>query len=242
MANWRKRAGAAMIAAMTASVAAGCAQEPARQGASASVAAALSSIAAPIIHSEPDWRLYFKSLSRGGIIVSIDDRRLYYWAPKGDEFLSFPIAVPRSPEMSRLGATRIVRKREQPDWRPTPAMIRRMPELPKYIGPGPNNPMGEHAMYLSWRYYAIHGTNNRASIGQQATSGCIRLYPEDIATLFSKARVGTPVRVVQRLKDETAADLVAQAVAESRQSGVVLASISVLGRNLVGALNVDEAR
>lgn len=153
---------------------------------------------------ELNWSDYFTDISQGAILVNVDARWLVYWPPGGGAYEPFPIAVPRAPELTRTGLTRIVRRRENPDWRPTPSMRERMPDLPDYIGPGPQNPLGERALYLGWTYYAIHGTNDPTSIGTRATSGCFRLHPDDILWLFDRAEIGTPVRVIQSLNDLSA--------------------------------------
>ena len=149
--------------------------------------------------ASPKWQNHFSSVNRGAILISLDDRRLSYWGPGGKEYREFRIAVPSEEFLERRGRTSVVRRRKNPDWRPTPSMRKRMPNLPSYIGPGPHNPLGEHALYLGWRYYAIHGTNNPRSIGTRATSGCFRLYPRDIKWLFDRVRIGAPVRVVDRV-------------------------------------------
>ncbi|MEO1505909.1 MAG: L,D-transpeptidase, partial [Pseudomonadota bacterium] len=77
-------------------------------------------------------------------------------------------------------------------------MLKRNPDLPRYVPPGPDNPLGEHALYLGWRYYAIHGSNDPTSIGRATTSGCIRLFPQHIAWLYEQAAVGTPVLILER--------------------------------------------
>lgn len=160
--------------------------------------------AAPVVKPEPakpDWSQHFKNVSKGAILVSLDERRLAYWAPGGKEYKEFPIAVPRSADLEKRGRTRVVRRRKNPDWRPTPSMLRRNPNQPKYIGPGPHNPLGERALYLGWRYYAIHGTNNPHSIGTMATSGCFRMYPQHIEWLYDQTPVGVPVRVVDSVPE-----------------------------------------
>jgi L,D-transpeptidase ErfK/SrfK len=146
-----------------------------------------------------DWHKHLGSIDKGGIVISIGDRRLLYWGPGGRDFKNFPVAVARTPELTRMGHTFVARKKVGPDWRPTPSMLKRNPKLPAYVPPGPANPLGEYALYLDWRYYAIHGTNNPNSIGTRATSGCFRLYPKDIAYLFPRVNTGTPVVVVPKL-------------------------------------------
>jgi L,D-transpeptidase ErfK/SrfK len=63
---------------------------------------------------------------------------------------------------------------------------------------GPDNPLGAFAMNLGWPSYLMHGTNKPAGVGMRASHGCIRLYPEDIATLFPQLPVGTKVTVVNQ--------------------------------------------
>ena len=142
------------------------------------------------------WSDYFDTLKNGAVLVDTNARALHYWSEDQTLYKIYPASVPLSPELTRTGRTEVVRKREGPDWRPTPNMLKRDPSLPEYVGPGPQNPLGTHALYLSWRYYRIHGTNDTRKIGRKSSNGCIGLYNEDIAELFSWASVGTQVLVV----------------------------------------------
>ena len=72
------------------------------------------------------------------------------------------------------------------------------PTLPVSVPPGPENPMGTHALYLGFPTIAIHGTNKPYGIGRRVSSGCIRMFPEDITQMFSMAPVGTKVTVVDQ--------------------------------------------
>ena len=72
------------------------------------------------------------------------------------------------------------------------------PELPAIVPPGPDNPLGSHAVYLGWPAYLFHGTNKPYGVGRRVSHGCVRLYPEDIARLFGDIKVGTPVTVVDQ--------------------------------------------
>ena len=92
--------------------------------------------------------------------------------------------------------TKIVRKRVGPDWRPTANMLKRNPDWPKYIPAGPDNPLGTHAMYLTWKYYRIHGTHDTRKIGRRSSSGCIGLFNEHIEELFNLSKVGTQVLLI----------------------------------------------
>ena len=92
----------------------------------------------------------------------------------------------------------MVRKQKDPIWRPTPRMRAENPELPEAVPPGPDNPLGHRAMYLGWSQYLIHGTNKPLGIGRRASSGCVRMYPEDIEYLFDRIAIGTKVTVVDQ--------------------------------------------
>lgn len=149
----------------------------------------------PTVAQERDWRPYFEDISKGAILILTDERRLTYWGPDGETYLEFPIAVGRGPEFERRGLTTLVRKRTDPDWTPTPEARKRDPDLPAYVPPGPDNPMGQHAMYLGWTYYAIHGSPDPLSIGRAASSGCFRMFPEHAEMLYEVVATGTPVLV-----------------------------------------------
>jgi len=92
----------------------------------------------------------------------------------------------------------VTRKQLHPPWIPTASERAENPDLPASVPPGPDNPMGDYALYLGWRGYAIHGTNLPNSIGRRDSHGCIRMYPEDIAWLYAEVTIGTPVAVVDQ--------------------------------------------
>lgn len=134
---------------------------------------------------------------RHGIVINLAELRLYYFPAKGGP-ITFPIGIGRFGQETPLGRTRIVSKRVHPVWTPTRSEREENPDLPRSIPPGPDNPMGDYALYLGWRGYAIHGTNRPYSIGRRDSHGCIRLYPEDIAALFRAVEPGTSVIVVDQ--------------------------------------------
>ena len=143
-----------------------------------------------------DWRTYFENTQKGAILVDIDSRAVHFWNEDQTEYKLYPSSVPLTEELTRRGRTEITRKVDGPSWRPTPSMLERNPEWPKFIGPGPENPLGSHALYLSWTYYRVHGTHDTRKIGRKSSSGCIGLYNEHIAELFSKTQVGTQVLLI----------------------------------------------
>ena len=143
-----------------------------------------------------EWQPYFDNLTNGAVLVDITSRALHFWGEDGQTYRLYPTSVPATPDLTRKGRTSIVQKVEGPSWRPTPAMKQRNPEWPDFIGPGPENPLGTHALYLSWTYYRIHGTQDTRKIGRASSNGCIGLYNEHIAELFGLTRVGTQVLLI----------------------------------------------
>ena len=143
-----------------------------------------------------DWRPYFKNLKNGAILSDINSRAIHFWSENEEIYKLYPTSVPITDELTRKGRTEVVRKVVGPSWRPTPEMRKRNPEWPDFIGPGPDNPLGSHALYLSWTYYRIHGTHDTRKIGRKSSNGCIGLYNEQIAELFELTKVGTQVLLI----------------------------------------------
>ena len=142
------------------------------------------------------WQDHFKNLNRGAILVDTKTRSLHYWNKNGTEYKVFPTSVPLNQELTRLGYTKVTKKVVGPEWRPTKKMRERDPQLPEFMPPGPDNPLGSHALYLSWPSYRIHGTSDTRKIGRQSSSGCVGLYNEQIEELFNLVEIGTPVRIL----------------------------------------------
>lgn len=143
-----------------------------------------------------DWQPYFQNLNNGAVLVDIQSRALHFWSEDESIYKLYPTSVPLTEDLTRLGRTEIIRKVEGPSWRPTPSMRERNPEWPEFIGPGPDNPMGTHALYLSWQYYRIHGTHDTRKIGRRSSNGCVGLYNEHIAELYAMTKVGTQVLLI----------------------------------------------
>jgi L,D-transpeptidase ErfK/SrfK len=143
---------------------------------------------------------------RDGIVVNLPEHRLYFYPVvkpgEPQRVYTWPISIGKMDWRTPLGTTKIVNKRERPIWYP-PASVRqehaaRGEPLPAAVPPGPDNPLGAHAMRLGLPdgAYLIHGTNNPIAVGMAVTHGCIRMYPEDIAELFPMVKVGTPVHLI----------------------------------------------
>jgi L,D-transpeptidase ErfK/SrfK len=150
-----------------------------------------TNVVLPTVHLPPD-------APKEGIIINLGDMRLYYYAEPGGPVQSFPIGIGRDGLTTPIGTTTVERKTKDPVWRPTPRMRAENPELPEAVPPGPDNPLGHRAMYLGWSQYLIHGTNKPLGIGRRTSSGCVRMYPEDIEYLYERIAVGTKVTVVDQ--------------------------------------------
>ena len=135
---------------------------------------------------------------RRGIVINLPELRLYYYGDGIATPITYPIGVGRLGRETPLGSTLITTKRQSPTWTPPASIRAERPDLPATVAPGPENPLGLFAMNLGWPNYVIHGTNKPYGIGRRVSSGCIRLYPEDIERLFDTVDVGTPVMVVDQ--------------------------------------------
>ncbi len=142
-----------------------------------------------------DWQDHFDDLGKATLICDTQSRAVHFWSGDGSDYRIFPTSVPISEELTKRGYTKIVRKRVGPDWTPTPSMVERNPDL-HYMPPGPDNPLGTHAMYFTWPAYLIHGTHDTRKIGRLSSDGCIGLYNEQIEELFGITPVGAQVRVI----------------------------------------------
>lgn len=143
-----------------------------------------------------EWKDHFDRLGHGIIISDTTTRVLQHWTGDG-EMRIYPTSVPLTEELTKRGYTKVVEKRANPSWAPTPSMRKRNPEWPPLIkGGDPENPLGTRALYLSWQYYRIHGTHDTRKIGRRSSNGCIGLYNESIEEVFERTAVGTQVKLI----------------------------------------------
>jgi L,D-transpeptidase ErfK/SrfK len=141
-----------------------------------------------------------------GIVVNVAAMRLFYFPKpaknKQRVVITYPIGVGKVGWETPIGTTKIVSKRKNPVWSPPPSVRKEHAEkgdpLPAKVPAGPDNPLGAYAMNLGWPSYLMHGTNKPPGVGMRASHGCIRLYPEDIESLFEMIPVGMQVTVVNQ--------------------------------------------
>jgi L,D-transpeptidase ErfK/SrfK len=144
---------------------------------------------------------------REGIVLNVPEMRLYYFPVACIQnhqcaVITHPVSIGQMDWKTPLGTTRVTSKATNPSWRPTESIRREAAErgniLPAVVPPGPDNPMGAHAIYLDLPDYRIHGTNRPYGVGMRVTHGCVRMYPEDIKALYGQVAVGTSVQIVNQ--------------------------------------------
>ncbi len=153
-------------------------------------------LAAAVAHSTTRGIVNFSGFEPGTIVVKTSERHLYYVLDR-KHAMRFPVGVGRKGK-EWTGRARVEGKYVEPAWEPPAEILREHPHMPKlYKGGDDANPMGAAALTLRGGEYAIHGTNNPASIGGFVSYGCIRMYNADIRALYRMVDVGTPV-VIER--------------------------------------------
>ena len=130
----------------------------------------------------------------GTIVIDTPSKFLYLVQP-GGRAMRYAIGVGR-PGFTWAGSHKITAKKEWPDWIPPDEMLQRQPDLPRFMPGGIENPLGARALYLGSTLYRIHGTNEAWTIGQNVSSGCIRMRNPDVIDLYERVKVGTKVVVL----------------------------------------------
>ncbi len=137
----------------------------------------------------------YRGNERPGTIVVDTNNKFLYLVQDGGRALRYGIGVGRE-GFEWSGRQTVSMKREWPSWRPPAEMLRRRPDLPKFMEGGPDNPLGARALYLGSSLYRIHGTNEPHTIGQAVSSGCIRMLNDDVVDLYNRVKVGATVIVI----------------------------------------------
>jgi L,D-transpeptidase ErfK/SrfK len=138
--------------------------------------------------------------SYSGIVVNLSELRLYYFFDRGlsHYVTTFPIGIGREGRDTPVGDFTVVQKIVHPAWYVPESIRQENPDLPAVVPPGPNNPLGSHALRLSLGTVLIHGTNKPWGVGRRVSHGCIRLYPEDIPRLFASVPNGVKVMIIRQ--------------------------------------------
>ena len=137
------------------------------------------------------------NVKREGIVVNKGDLRLYYFS-KDKKVYSYPIGIGRGDWETPTGEAVITGKKKYPYWTVPESILEEEPHWPKVVKPGPQNPLGSRAIYLSMPGYLLHGTNKPWGVGMKVSHGCIRLYPEGIETLYELVAKGEKVQIIDQ--------------------------------------------
>ena len=138
----------------------------------------------------------------GTVVVDIKKRRLFV-VENGGRAIRYGIGVGRSQGANFRGTGVVGRKEKWPYWTPTGNMMAAIPEYRKYsagLPGGEENPLGPRALYLyrdgKDTMFRLHGTIEPETIGHAVSSGCIRLFNQDIIDLYDRVPVGAQVKVI----------------------------------------------
>ncbi len=133
-----------------------------------------------------------------GITINLPELRLYHiWKDNGRYRVRvYPIGIGRDGWNTPEGLFEVRNMIEEPTWQVPLAIRQENLELPEYVGPGHDNPLGLFWIGLSVGRIGLHGTNKPFGVGRRVSHGCIRLYNEDIRDLFARVSIETPVRVI----------------------------------------------
>ncbi|MBX3708438.1 MAG: L,D-transpeptidase family protein [Gammaproteobacteria bacterium] len=137
---------------------------------------------------------------REGIIVNLPEMRMYYFIPGTNKVATYPIGIGKIGKTIPIRKAVITKKAKDPVWIP-PEDIREFNlaqgvVLPQVMPPGPDNPLGPYAIYMSIPTYLIHSTIFPESVGKRASFGCIRMYESDIKEFFPTINSGIPIAII----------------------------------------------
>lgn len=136
---------------------------------------------------------------RPGTIIVDTDAKFLYLVEKGGSATRYGVGVGRE-GYGWSGTQKVTRKAKWPGWTPPAEMIARERakgrKLPAYMPGGEDNPLGARALYLGSTLYRIHGTNQPWTIGQDMSSGCIRMMNQDVIDLYERTPTGAKVIVI----------------------------------------------
>lgn len=183
--------------------------------------------------------------SQARIIINLSEFRLYYFFRQdGLRFVeTFPIGIGSEGHETPIGVFKVTKKIVNPAWRVPKSIQLEDPNLPDVVPPGPDNPLGTHALRLSDHSILIHGTNRPFAVGRMDSHGCLRLYPEDITILFTLVSKGTPVTIVrQPVKVAVEADRVYMEVHNDPYGDNTLSNATnlLIEKGLLGRVNIQK--
>jgi L,D-transpeptidase ErfK/SrfK len=185
-----------------------------------------------------------RAAAPGRVVVNLSEMRLFHFPSKPGPAMTFPVGIGTEGWATPVGTFKVIQKQVNPSWYPPASIRKEEPDLPAVVPPGPDNPLGTHALRLNKWSILIHGTDTPFGVGRRASHGCLRLYPEDIPVLFERVPVGAEVRIVREpVKIGVRAGRVFVEIHPDEDAKVDLASEAtrLLGkRGLLGSVDAEK--
>jgi lipoprotein-anchoring transpeptidase ErfK/SrfK len=157
---------------------------------------------------DPRWQRqmvkYFSDEPQGTVVIDTNHHYMY-WIWENNTAIRYGVGVGRE-GFKWYGRANVADKQRWPTWTPPKEMHERVAGLPDMMEGGANNPLGARALYLHNKSgdtgYRLHGTAEPWSIGSDVSSGCIRMFNEDIIDLYRRVPVGTSVLVLEHISEK----------------------------------------
>jgi lipoprotein-anchoring transpeptidase ErfK/SrfK len=157
---------------------------------------------------KPQWKRqivqYYSTEPQGTVVIDTRHHFLYVIF-ENNTALRYGVGVGKE-GFKWYGTAQVDRKAIWPTWTPPPEMLLRRPDLPRFMEGGADNPLGPRALYLyrggTDLGYRVHGTTEPWSIGSDVSSGCIRMFNEDVIDLYQRVPIGTKVLVLPHIAEK----------------------------------------
>lgn len=147
----------------------------------------------------------YQTTEKPGTIVVDTKARFLYLVQQGGKAVRYGVGIGRD-GFAWSGRGEIHHKQKWPRWTPSDAMVERQPNLKPYsaanggLEAGRNNPLGARALYIYQdgrdTLYRVHGTPDWQSVGKATSSGCVRMFNQDVIDLFDRVPDRTPIVVI----------------------------------------------
>lgn len=147
----------------------------------------------------------YQTVEAPGTIVVDTKAHYLYLVQKNGKAIRYGVGL-GSEGFGWSGRGVVERKAKWPHWTPTEDMVERNPNLRTVAADrgglvaGLNNPLGARALYIYQNgkdtLYRVHGTPDWQSVGKSTSSGCVRMFNQDIIDLFDRVPDQTPIVVI----------------------------------------------
>jgi len=140
--------------------------------------------------------------AREGVVINLAEYRMYVYPKKGGRVYTYPLGIGREGWESPIADTIIKRIEDNPSWYPPQSIIDEHlaeygEQLPRVVGPGPDNPLGPVKLTLGLPGYLIHGSNKEFGVGMRVSHGCFRMFNNNVTELADLIAAGTKVRIIK---------------------------------------------